>query len=298
MTFKPMLLSNDEFNLDDLDYTELFISAKRDGVRAEVTREGLLGRSLKRFPNVMLQTWFKEVCDKLPNGFILEAEIHSNILPCRTISGICNSKDKEIPADLKLYMFGIYDPMETFLQRTIVLNAIANGLVSDKVHVISQMQVHSKQEVEAAYKTCLSHGFEGAVLMDGRKKYKCGRVTIKQHIGFKMKPHKEEDLLIIGVTERLENLNESQKNELNQSFKRNTVDSKRPTGIAATFICKLPNGEECGVTITGTEESRREIWDNKMSYIGKYAVVKSMDYGTKDKLRHSRLIGIKEGCEK
>ena len=101
------------------------------------------------------------------------------------------------------------------------------------------------------------------MLMDGRKKYKQGRVTINQHIGFKMKPHNELDLPILGVTERFLNLNESETNELGQSFKRNTVDAKEGTGIAATFICQLPNGETTKVTITGIESARREIWQNQ-----------------------------------
>jgi len=85
---------------------------------------------------------------------------------------------------------------------------------------------------------------------------------------------------------------------LGRSFKRNTVDAKEGTGIAATFICKLPNGETTKVSLTGDEAFRREIWQNKESYIGKYAVVKSMAYGTKDKLRHARLLKIKEKVEK
>ncbi len=134
--------------------------------------------------------------------------------------------------------------------------------------------------------------------MDGRKKYKKGRVTIKEHIGFKKKPVSELDLLILGTNERMKNLNKSEKNELGNSYKKNTVDAKEPTGIASTFTCQLPNGETTDVTITGDEASRRDIWKNREHYIGKYAVVKSMAYGVKDKLRHARLIGIKDAVEK
>ena len=35
-----MLLSNDNYDLSTLDYTNIFISRKRDGVRAEVDNEG------------------------------------------------------------------------------------------------------------------------------------------------------------------------------------------------------------------------------------------------------------------
>lgn len=297
--FKPMLLSNDEFNPDDLDYSMMYGSFKRDGVRAEVSNEGILGRSLKRMRNPKLQEWFKEIVDSLPAQMILEAEIHSDTLPCRTIAGICNSKDKDIPADLKLYIFGVYDSTMTFHERlNYLFTQIYDRLPGDRFELVEQQRIRSGVEADLFFEKAIKEGFEGCVLMDGRKKYKTGRVTIKEHIGFKMKPHKEEDLEIIGVTERMENLNESQTNELGQSFKRNTVDAKKGTGIAATFICKLPNGEECGVTITGSEAERKDIWEERELYVGKYAVVKSMDYGAKDKLRHPRMVGIKEQCEK
>ena len=296
---KPMLLSNDEFDIENLDYTSLFQSKKRDGVRAETTNEGIKGRSLKILRNKNIQNWFKEVYENLPNDVILEAEIYSDSLPCREIAGICNSLDKEVPNDLKLYIFGMYNSDFNFEKRMVALNEIKEKyLKSDRFEIVEQIKVDSVNMVQELYNQFIDEGFEGAVLMDGRKFYKEGRVTIRQHIGFKLKPHKEMDLPIIDATERFLNTNESKTNELGHSFKRNTVDAKEETGIAATFICKLPNGMETKVTITGDEEYRREIWENKEKYIGQYAVVKSMAYGEKDKLRHPRLMSIKYGIEK
>jgi hypothetical protein len=171
-------------------------------------------------------------------------------------------------------------------------------LRGERFEIIDQIRIYSAVEAMRNYNKFIAEGFEGSVLMDGRKSYKQGRVTINQHIGFKIKPHTEIDLPIIGVTERFLNLNVSEKNELGHSFKRNTVDAKEGTGIAATFICQLPNGETTKVSLTGEEAFRREIWENKEKYIGQYAVVKSMDYGVKDKLRHPRLVSIKHKIEK
>lgn len=295
---KPMLLSNDEYDLNDLDYSNMFISEKRDGVRAEITNQGIKNRSLKILRNIKIQNFFKEVYENLPNDIILEAEIYADGIPCSEIAGICNSLDKDVPANTKLYIFGIYHKDLTFEQRMELLEGLDNFILKgNKYEIVEQQKVSSEKEVEEIYKLFLDEGYEGAVLMDGSKRYKEGRVTIKQHIGFKLKPHKEIDLKIIGVTERLENTNESLVNELGNSYKRNTVDAKKETGIAATFICEY-NGVETKVTITGDEEYRRNIWENKEDYIGCYAVVKSMDYGEKDRLRHPRLIKIKQQIEK
>lgn len=308
-----MLLSNDEFNTEDLDYSDMFSSFKRDGVRAEITNEGIKNRSLKILRNTKVQAYFKEICDRIPEDVILEAEIYSPSLPCREIAGICNSSDKDVPDDLKLYIFGIYDEQATFRERISMLEKMDEILVGDKYEIVEQNKILDYQQALDFYETAIDLGYEGAVLMDGSKKYKEGRVTIKQHIGFKLKPHKETDLEILGVTERLLNTNESQTNELGQSYKRNTVDAKESTGIAACFICKIretkdgdelsPEDKQYGcitskVTITGNEAFRREIWDNQDKYNGAYAVIKSMDYGEKNKLRHPRLKGVKLQVEK
>jgi len=293
---KPQLLSNDEYDLNDLDYSSMFISKKRDGVRSQITNEGLFGRSLKKLRNINIQNFFKEIWSKLPDSIILEAEIYADNLPCREIAGICNSKDKEVPENLKLCLFGIFSE-HRFITRIIELKDAVEKIDSDKYIIVEQIKIFSAEEAQEYYDKFIAEGFEGAVMMDGSKNYKQGRVTINQHIGFKMKPHKETDLEIVGVTERFLNTNESHKNELGQSFKRNTVDNKESTEIAACFICKYKD-TTTKVTITGDENFRREIWLNKDKYIGSYAVIKSMDYGEKNKLRHPRLSGIKSSVEK
>jgi len=296
---KPMLLSNDEFDIESLDYTEMFQSKKRDGVRVEVSNQGLLNRSLKVLRNIKVQEYFKKTYENLPANVIIEGEVHGDGIPCRVIAGVCNSDAHDIPKGLKLYLFGVFDKEKTFTERMVLLNDICKSIQSDRHEIIEQVRVHSAKEVTDNYNKYIEEGFEGSVLMDGRKQYKEGRVTILQHIGFKIKPHAEIDLLILDVTERFLNLNESQTNELGRSFKRNTVDAKEGTGIAATFICQMPDGKTTTkVSLTGEEAFRREIWENKESYVGKYAVIKSMAYGTKDKLRHPRLVSIKDAVEK
>lgn len=294
----PMLLSNKEYDLNKVNFDNKRISDKRDGVRGETDNTGILGRSLKKPRNLKIQEYFREVYENLPDGVLLEGEIYCDGIPCEEMSGICNSLDKDIPLGTKIYLFGMYDSNLTFDDRYVMLDNMTEMYCKgDRWEVVDQYRVKSAEEAEAFYLNCLEKGYEGAVLMTGDAKYKEDRVTIKQDIGYKMVPMATTDLLIIGVTERETNTNESFKNELGKSTKRNTVDAKESTGMAACFICK--DGElETKVTIGGSEESRREIWSNKERYTGCYAVVKSKDYGKKDRLRQPRLKGIKNSVEK
>jgi hypothetical protein len=304
--FKPQLLSNEDYNLEELDYSNMLASIKYDGVRIEATREGLFGRSLKALENPELQDKFRDFYETIPEGVILEGEMYHNDKPCREISGICDSSHGG--KDLRGFHIRLFDAYDlnadmsqmTYFDRLVTLSTIYNTkcLKSNLTSLVEHFLVRSYHEATIEYKYSLKNGYEGLVLMDGTKPYKRGRVTIKQHIGFKMKPHKYEDLEIIGVNERFINTNKSEINELGHKYKRNTVKDKQATGIAATFECKMDSGSTTKVTITGTEAERREIWNNKADYIGRYAVVKSMDYGVKDKPRIGRLVGIKNKSEK
>lgn len=313
--FKPQLISNEDYDLETLDYSHMVQSIKRDGVRIEATREGLYNRSLKLLANKELQHRFKAFCDTIPKGMVIEGEMIDDDLPCRTISGMCNAKNggKDI-SRFKIYIFDMYQiPSDSNgddligLMRNAILRELytSRWLKSPLIELVIHSRVNSFKEAQLFYDRCIKDGYEGSVLNDMSKNYKRGRATIKQNIAYKLKPHKEEDLEIIGVNERFINTNESETNELGRSYKRNTVKDKRPTGIAATFTCRLGNSKKeistdgtTKVTITGTEGFRREIWENKTAYIGQYAVVKSMDFGTKDKPRHPRLLSIKHKVEK
>lgn len=302
--FKPQLLSNDEFGLDDLDYTAMVASFKHDGVRVECTKEGLFNRSLKELPNKELQEYFREFYETIPEDIVVEGEIWHLHKPCREIAGICNSLHGGKDLDgMMIMLFDLADLNRddlTALGRNIVLSTyyMKKWIESPKISLIHHIYVEDPVSVADFYEEAIKQGFEGLVLNDFRKTYKRGRVTINQHIGFKIKPEKEEDLEIIGVNERFINTNESEINELGHKYKRNTVNDKQPSGLAGTFLCRLPNGNETKVTCTGTKEERKEMWENSSDYIGRYVVVKSMNYGTKDKPRHPRMIKIKEKIEK
>jgi len=288
-----MLLSNDPVELDSVAYDNMYASYKRDGVRAEISCAGIVGRSLKPFRNTRVNEAFKATLDTV-RDLVVEVEIYSRTTPCRELAGILNSTNKPLPDDVELCAFGLVDLNLSFLERFFVLNE--SGVLG--ISLVDQKQVCSKEEAVSFYEGAIAEGYEGAVLMEGTAKYKQGRVTIKQGIGYKLKPEREDDLEIVGVTERMENTNASQTNELGLAYKRNTKDAKKGTGVGATLLCLLPNGGTCGVNINGTEEFRRQVWADRELYVGKYAVVKSMAYGTKKSLRHPRLIKIKEGCEK
>lgn len=280
-----MLLPNGEIDLDKIKYP-CYVSPKLDGVRVEITDQ-LLSRSMKPLRNKFLKERFK---DLLGHSKVLEGELWSPTKPCREIVGIVNSKDKELD-DIEIHLFDIISD-KLFIDRVQDLHTFK----SDNVNVLPQIKCNTPEEVVKWYTHYINKGLEGVVIKYNTY-YKQGRLTLKEGVGYKLKPHQEDDLEIVRVNQRMRNTNESEINELGYKFKRNTILDKEPTGIASTFTCRY-GSTTTDVTLTGSKEFRKEVWDNRDKYIGCYAVVKSMSYGTKDKLRHPRLLRIKERIEK
>ena len=85
----------------------------------------------------------------------------------------------------------------------------------------------------------------------------------------------------------------SERNELGYLKKSNTKADKEPTGIAATLVTKF-EGHPVSITLTGTEASRREVWENKDKYLGMTFEWKGMSLGMKDVPTHCTFVGWRE----
>lgn len=294
--FKPMLLNNEEVLIEDIDFNkEWYCSIKLDGVRIELSREGVFGRSLKKIRNVKVQEAFKDYCSNIPEDVVIEAELWSPSLPCHLISGVVNRKDEELPIDLRAYCFDAYlCDSKSFEQRLEFIELFNKNNNCERVTTIRQLNVNNKEELQHYFnKLVIDHKNEGLVVKNVNSPYKKGRVTTREAIGYKLKPFKEQDVKIVGVNERMINTNESLVNELGHSYKRNTKDAKVGSGIAGTITVINSEGVEFKASLTGSEDERREILNNKDYYIGLTAVIKSMSHGEKDKPRHPTVVRIK-----
>lgn len=264
-----------------------FVSMKYDGVRAIFKNGELLARSLKPIGNVQLKEKYEKLLDySKEHDVIFDGEFYSHELSFQEITSIINSDDKEVPGDIKFHCFDMvvkekYD--EDFNFRLSNMNITLEQF--DSVVIVEQTNVYNIDEVETCFESALKQGFEGLILRDPLGKYKCGRSTVNEGLLLKVKPFETFDSKVIEVIERQENLNESQTNELGRSFKRNTKDDKKKTGIASCLVTEY-DGNEFRVTLTGDEDFRKEIWDNKEKYIGKMFEYKGMKIGMKDVPRH------------
>jgi DNA ligase-1 len=285
--FKPMLAVNAD--KEKIQYPCL-CSTKLDGIRCIFKDGKMLARSLKPITSETLQKrfqWLKDFSKK--NNIILDGELYSHEMTFTEISHYVRKEEIEVPESIRFKCFdmisnGLYD--EPFIKRyTDLLNIDFRG----NLDVVKQKTIELEDELDEEFENALKSGYEGLILRSIYSPYKCGRSSINEGYLLKLKPFESFDANILGVEERMDNLNESQKNELGRSFKRDTKGDKKPTGIAAVFNVEY-EGKPLKVTITGDEEFRREIWENKEKYIGKMIEYKGMVVGMKDVPRHCNFL--------
>lgn len=296
--FKP-LLGKDIKDKNSIKFP-CYVSTKLDGIRCIFKDGRMISRSLKEIKNKQLQEQFEILKlltgvneDGVDSEIILDGELYSHELTFQEINSVVMSHDKEVPESLKFHIFDIIldnNPEEPFKTR---YEAIIDGFTRPEfkqlIIVVQQTLIENHMDIQKEFERVLVDGYEGLIIRNLIGKYKFGRSTEKEGLLLKMKPFKTFDAKIIQVYERFENANESFKNELGQSTKRNTKDAKIPTGIAAVFEVRY--GENFfKVSLTGTEAFRKEIWENKESYIGKTIEYRAMMVGAKDVPRHAQYI--------
>jgi len=336
--FKPMLGVEAPEDKTEINFP-VIASFKLDGIRAIFHPElGLVSRSLKPIKNKQLREKFSDLIKySKENNIILDGEFYEhdltfqqitslvmteNFMEPKTISKLVKSNNEtllnmyDMRIDLKFntpLKYHIFDWLDLkygnekafFNERSFDINYYLKN--TNHIRIVNQVLVNTSEELDELFEKAINNDYEGLIIRNPESPYKFGRSTVKEQGMLKYKPFVTYDAKIIDVTERFENTNESFKNELGQSTKRNTIDNKKGTGIASAFVVRLmqieetnydlpykPKFNELKVTLTGNEDFRREIWDNKENYVGKMIEFKGMDVGSKNVPRHPTFLRFRE----
>jgi len=314
--FKPVLGSNEVVDLDNLEFPIIGLY-KYDGIRGEFTnKERLLSRELKQIPQkkirehpavIELLKYAKE------RNKIIDAELYIHGIPFNEHVVFIMSKDIDrtyslkikkmlrekkltnpynfymrIPSNFTIRVFDIFDKDKEYLERLTRLAVDLEGK-HPQIQVARRRILWSPQEVKDFMDLAISEGYEGIVLRTPKGRYKTGRSTLREQIFLKLKPYREFTGTVIAVNEKRKNMGESFESNLGYAVKSKQEENMVTTGIAAT-VTTVYLGETLKVTLTGTEESRREIFENKENYIGKSFKYSGMLYGAKSLPRHSIFI--------
>jgi hypothetical protein len=164
-------------------------------------------------------------------------------------------------------------------------------LSSNTDYEVSQILICvTSDEVTQLYNESLDSGYEGLVLVHYDHKYKFGRNSLNQGTLLKMKEDSlEYDGIILDVLEatNVKDGIETTTNNLGRSETSKKKGDRELSGLAKGFLVQFEDKGTFTVSLDGFDnEAKKELLDNKESYIGRHIKYTGMK-AVKDFPRHA-----------
>jgi DNA ligase-1 len=274
----------------DADLTKLrfpfYVSPKLDGVRATSIDGILHSRSLKRFPNPMVNSKLASVAPL--DGELICGDPNSPTVFRDTMQ--CVMSHVFPVTDLKFFVFDLVDTNKQFADRLMEAAGYCDGR---QIIPLPHRAINTMDELIAAEEAALDAGFEGVMLRDPAGRYKFGRATQSEGSLLKVKRFMQDEALIIGFEEQMHNANEAKVNELGYTERSSHQANKIPTGVLGALVVRRPDGVEFNIGTGFTYQEREEIWRKRQEWIGQTVTYKFLPVGIKDKPRHPVFLGMR-----
>ena len=275
---KPLLSC--EVSLDKINFP-VYVSTKFDGIRALVIDSVVYSRSLKPIRNKHVQRLFGKPEYNGFDGELVVGDIYAKDVFQKTTSGVM-SEDGE--PYVTFHVFDLWSiPTFDYEYRQRDLQEIL--LDEDKEYPsIVYVMIHLCKNIDDLT-FFLEHernvGGEGLICRSPSGIYKYGRSTPKEQLSIKLKFFEAGEFEVIGFEERMHNTNKATTNELGYTERSSCKENLIPMNTLGSLVLKYGDSEfRCGTGFSDAQ--RKEIWENKESYLGKLASIRYMSVGSKD----------------
>ena len=271
--FKPMLATQID-DLDNLKYSVL-VSPKLDGIRSCIFGGVALSRSLKPIPNLSIQAWAKANADTLEGldgEFIVGSPTDPEVF--RSTTSFVMSHDKVQP-----FTFYVFDKVLEGITAAKRQEALQDVKLPLEAKVLPQLEVRSKDGLEAFRTQCVEMGYEGAMVKSLDGLYKYGRSSVKEGLLLKMKLFSTEEFKIVGFDCKYHNSNEAKTNELGRTARSTSKDGMIPMDTLGVIYLVTPDGTEFGCGSGFDDKTRDELWKDQHNLVGKLCSVKFFEVG-------------------
>ena len=272
---KPLLSC--EVPLDKINFP-VYVSTKFDGIRALVIDGVVYSRSLKPIRNKYVQKLFGKPEYNGMDGELVVGDVYAKDVLQKTTSGVM-SEDGE--PDVTFHVFDLWSiPTFDYEYRQRYLQEIL--LDEDKEYPsIVYAMIHLCKNIDDLT-FFLEHernvGGEGLICRSPSGIYKYGRSTPKEQLSIKLKFFADSEFEVIGFEERMHNTNEAKTNELGYTERSSAKDGMQPMNMLGSLVLKYGDSTfKCGTGFNDVQ--RKEIWENKESYLGKLASIRYMSVG-------------------
>jgi DNA ligase-1 len=257
----PMLAASSIPNLEDVEYP-CYIQRKYDGARCIAIDGVAYSRKMKPIPNQYIQKKFAEYnLHGLDGELMIEGGFNS------VQSGVM-SRDGD--PDFTFYVYDCWDSDKPFTER---LPLLVYALNVDFIKVVDTYVVNNPKEAESKLQQFIDEGYEGGILRSFKGKYKQGRSTLKEGYLLKLKRFLDDEAVVIGFEERMQNNNVKEVDERGYSKR----SSKKAGLVGADTLGSLVvqwNGVTFNIGSGFDDAQRKEVWENKDKYLGKLVTFK------------------------
>jgi DNA ligase-1 len=281
--FKPMLAA--DADLSKLRFP-LLVSPKLDGVRATSLEGKLVSRSLKAFPNPMVEAKLASIAPL--DGELICGDPNSPTVFRDTMKCVMSHV---FPVDeLRWFVFDLVQSTRRFEER---LKDASNYCDGKQIVHLPHRLITTIDELTEAEEQALAAGFEGVMVRDPNGRYKFGRATVSEGSLLKVKRFLQAEAQIIGFEEQMHNANEAKTNALGNTERSSHKANMVPLGVLGAFVVRSPEGVEFNIGTGFTADDRYQFWRNRHELIGSVVTYKYLPIGVKDKPRHPVFLGFR-----
>lgn len=284
MIQKPML-AVDAGDISTLQYP-LYATPKLDGIRCLKVNGEIVSRNFKPIPNNYIRNTLRAI---LPEGADGEICLYGTMLFCEVTSSVMRETGE--PAFV-YYMFDLYSN-KGYLDR---IDDMCNADIDEKcVYRLVPEVIENETELLEYEEQQLAKGFEGIMVRTANSPYKFGRSTRKEGYLLKIKRFTDSEAVIIGFVERMHNGNEATKDAFGRTERSSHKANMVPMGtLGALMVRDVKSGVEFEVGTGFDDAQRKDIWDNRDTWMGKIIKYKSQKSGEKDRPRFPVYLGIRD----
>lgn len=292
---KPMLAYTVK-DVSKLSYP-LLASAKLDGIRMLVIDSVCYSRSLKPIRSAAVQQKFGK---PEYNGFDGEL-IYGNATDehvFNTTTKVVMSKEMPEWANEEDICFHVFDMWNSDENANDTYAALTKRLESisttSGISLVTKTIASTEASLTALQDELLSLGYEGVMVVGLQYKYKYGRSTAKENGLGKVKLFEDAEATIIGTEELLTNTNKKEVNELGYSERSQCKEGLIGASTLGALVCVTPNGIEFKIGTGFDAATRKELWENRDTLIGKLVKYKYFSVGQLVAPRFPTFLGIRD----
>ena len=203
---KPMLAKHYK-DIPNFDWNKTWYTSKKiDGVRGTIfLRNEKIVTSSRGGKNydvpatyILNDPCVKTIFELYPD-IILDGELYIHGKPLSYISGLCRLKELDPKHDeLKFYCYDIIDESKTFIERLEIIKSLPVDPLS-KLKIVEHHPLSGKDNIMNKHNQAIQDGYEGLILRDPLKTYKCG----SRDRMFKVKEFTDDEFKILGIVDGL-----------------------------------------------------------------------------------------------